>query len=147
MLYKDLNLKKVRDDNDLDFAHFTYKKNQCSCCYGPKDMAKRYWKNGTIPEGNDYTYILFKNAYNGSGRVQRTDVIKPVTHVQWRFPVEKLKSVCISLKEQFDDNFKVLVPCGEHPHHYTIIIVDITRDSDYYEAQIAGGVYKPLELI
>lgn len=28
--YKDLNLRKLREEADIDFAHFTYKKAQCS---------------------------------------------------------------------------------------------------------------------
>lgn len=43
--YGDLDLKKLAEIADLDFAHFTYKKNQCSCCYDPTDMAKKYWRN------------------------------------------------------------------------------------------------------
>lgn len=144
MLYKDLNLAKVRDDNDLDFAHFTFKKNQCSCCYGPKDMAKRYWKNNTIPEGDDYTYILFKNADNGSGCVKSTDTIKAITNVSWDFPIEKLNAVCRSLAEQFDDNFKVLVPCDKS---HTITIIDVTREAEYYASELASGHYKALEMI
>lgn len=33
MQYGDLNLKKIRDDNEFDFAHFTYQRGMCSCCY------------------------------------------------------------------------------------------------------------------
>lgn len=40
MKYKELNLKKIREDNDLDFAHFTYQKGMCSCCYGQKICQK-----------------------------------------------------------------------------------------------------------
>lgn len=60
--YKSLNLKKVRDDNGLDFAHFTYLKNQCSCCYGPADLPARYWAGGKRPEKvtDNTQYILFK---------------------------------------------------------------------------------------
>jgi len=67
--YSDLNLKAIREALNIDFAHFTYKQGQCSCCYGPKDLPKMYWKDRTIPEGDDYSYILFKNANNGSGTV------------------------------------------------------------------------------
>lgn len=93
--YKDLNLKKLREEAGLDFAHFTYNKGQCSCCYGPLDMADRYWAKGRRPQKinithrpdgsvqgwsydrplKDVQYILFKNADNGSGRVTKEDVI------------------------------------------------------------------------
>jgi len=144
MIYKDLNLKKVRDDNGLDFAHFTYQKGQCSCCYGPKDMAKRYWKDNIIPEGDDYTYILFKNADNGSGYVKATDTIKSITFVEWDFPIEKLVPVCRSLAEQFSPEFMVLVPNNKSN---TIIIVDMTKEAKYYASELASGHYKALEII
>lgn len=93
--YKDLNLKKLREEAGLDFAHFTYNKGQCSCCYGPLDMADHYWAKGRRPQKinithrpdgsvqgwsydrplKDVQYILFKNADNGSGRVTKEDVI------------------------------------------------------------------------
>ena len=61
MKYRDLNLKKIREDNDLDFAHFTYQKGMCSCCYGPWDLPKRHWKNGIVREqSEDVQYLLFK---------------------------------------------------------------------------------------
>lgn len=110
MQYKDLNLKKIREDNDLDFAHFTYRSGMCSCCYGPKDLAKRYWRNGIIPESNDYTYILFKNANNGSGSVTRNDVIKDYTCISWRFPMEKMHKVCKDLQEQLGSGYVVYMP-------------------------------------
>ena len=110
MKYKELDLKKIRDDNGLDFAHFTYQKGMCSCCYSPKDLPKRYWRNHTIPEGNDYTYILFKNADNGSGVVKREDEIKEYTCISWDFPIEKLHKICGDLQKQLGDNYVVLVP-------------------------------------
>lgn len=94
MKYKDLDLKKIRENNDLDFAHYTYKNGMCSCCYGPKDLPKRYWKGGAIPEHDDYTYLLFKNAKNGSGIVKRDDEIEDYQCVNWEFPIEKLENVC-----------------------------------------------------
>lgn len=112
MKYKDLNLKKIREGNDLDFAHFTYKNGMCSCCYGPKDLPKRYWRNNTIPEGDDYTYILFKNANNGSGVVKRDDEICGNTYecISWDFPIEKLENVCKDLQAQVGDEYVVLKP-------------------------------------
>lgn len=125
MKYKDLNLKKIRDDNDLDFAHFTYNKGMCSCCYGPKDLPKRYWKGNTIPDGDDYTYLLFKNAYNGSGRVKRDDEIKDYTCIEWDFPMEKLVGVCKDLQAQLGNEYTVLMPTDK----LTCIII-LTEDSE-----------------
>lgn len=110
MMYKDLNLKKIREDNDLDFAHFTYQNGMCSCCYGPKDLPKRYWRKNTIPEGDDYTYILFKNANNGGGIVRRDDEIRDYQCVSWKFPIEKLETVCKDLQTQLGNEYVVLKP-------------------------------------
>lgn len=111
MQYGDLNLKKIRDDNGLDFAHFTYQRGMCSCCYGPRDLPKRYWRGNVIPEDDyDYTYLLFKNADNGSGHVKRTDEIDNYTCIEWGFPMEKLENVCKDLQEQLGDKYVVLMP-------------------------------------
>ena len=112
MMYKDLNLKKIREDNDIDFAHFTYQNGMCSCCYGPKDLPKRYWRNNTIPESDDYTYILFNNANNGSGIVRRNDEICCHSYecIEWDFPIEKLEDVCKDLQAQVGSEYVVLKP-------------------------------------
>lgn len=111
MQYGDLNLKKIRDDNGIDFAHFTYQRGMCSCCYGPKDLPKRYWRGNIIPNDDyDYTYLLFKNADNGSGHVKRTDEIKNHTCIEWYFPMEKLEKICKDLQEQLGDEYVVLMP-------------------------------------
>ena len=134
--YGDLNLRKIREDNDLDFAHFTYKKGQCSCCYGPLDMAKRYWKkkpvyvadqpatktsggwghyelDGKKINTGDIQYILFKNANNGSGTVTKNDEIGKYTCVSWQMPMDKLRKVCEDLKSQLDDDYKVYMPLSD----------------------------------
>lgn len=112
MKYKDLNLKKIREDNDLDFAHFTYQNGMCSCCYGPKDLPKRYWRGGIIPEHDNYTYMLFKNANNGSGIVKRDDEICCHSYecIAWDFPIERLENVCKDLQSQLGDEYVVLKP-------------------------------------
>lgn len=112
MKYKDLDLKKIRKDNDLDFAHFTYKEGMCSCCYGPKDLPKRYWKGGIIPEHENYTYLLFKNADNGSGVVKKDDEICCNLYdcIEWNFPIEKLENVCKDLQAQLGDEYVVFKP-------------------------------------
>lgn len=140
MKYKDLNLKKIREDNDLDFAHFTYQKGMCSCCYGPKDLPKRYWRNNTIPEGDDYTYILFKNANNGSGTVKRDDELKRYQCVSWHFPIDKLENVCKDLQEQVGDDYVVLVPTSDW---YTILIC---KKGEYYiESELQNGHYRTIQ--
>lgn len=110
--YKDLDLKHLREVCDIDFAHFTYKPDQCSCCYGPKDLPKSYWRNKTIPEGNDYSYILFKNAYNGSGAVKREDYLSEqrVIYIEWRLSDEQLEAVCTELEKQVGEEFYVIKP-------------------------------------
>ena len=145
--YGDLNLRKIREDNDLDFAHFTYKRGQCSCCYGPLDMADRYWKkkpikvmdedvteasdgcftykihyeiDGKIIDIDDLQYILFKNAYNGSGTKTKNDEIGKYTCISWQMPMDKLRKVCEDLKSQLDEDYKVYMPLSDMN---TIIIV------------------------
>lgn len=115
MQYGDLNLKKIRDDNGLDFAHFTYQRGMCSCCYGPRDLPKRYWRGNVIPEDDyDYTYLLFKNADNGSGHVKRADEIDNYTCIEWGFPMEKLEKICKDLQEQLGDKYVVLMPTNTY---------------------------------
>ena len=141
MKYKELNLKKIREDNDLDFAHFTYQAGMCSCCYGPKDLPKRYWRNNTIPEGDDYTYLLFKNANNGSGIVRRDDEICCHSYecVSWDFPIEKLENVCKDLQSQLGSEYVVLVPPNKM--HCIIVCEAGTR---YVESHIKDG-YKTIQ--
>jgi hypothetical protein len=113
MKYKELNLKKIREDNDLDFAHFTYKKGMCSCCYGPWDLPKRYWRDGKVQaQSEDVQYILFKNADNGSGVVKRDDELCCHSYecIAWHFPIEKLENVCRDLQKQVGDEYMVFKP-------------------------------------
>lgn len=108
MLYKDLNLKELREKCDIDFAHYTYARGQCSCCYGPTDMAKRYWRNGEIKE-NNFTYILFKNADNGLGHVTENDKIHDIEYIKWALPPDKLVEVCKELQAQMTE-YTIFVP-------------------------------------
>lgn len=126
MQYKDLDLRKIRIENDLDFAHFTYNPNMCSCCYGPKNLSKRYWKDNEIKVGDDYQFILFKLADNGSGYVQKKDYIcssKRMRHkhndtigeyetvyIEWRFPLTKMNKICMDLQKQLGNNYRVIKP-------------------------------------
>lgn len=112
--YGELNLKQLRDECGLDFAHFTYQPHQCSCCCGPKDLPKRYWKDGIIPEEDDYTYLLFKNAHNGSGNVKKSDVIKDKTYIEHRMPNDMMKQVIKVLKVQLGPGYRVIAPKNDH---------------------------------
>ena len=117
--YKDLDLKGLREKCDIDFAHFTYKGTQCSCCYGPKDLPAKYWRNNIVPTHKDYSdisYILFKNAYNGSGAVKREDYLsdKKVIFIEWNLNKEQLDSVCDELEKQVQTEFNVIKPKNEY---------------------------------
>ena len=137
MKYCELNLKKIREDNDLDFAHYTYKRGMCSCCYGPKDLPSLYWRDRVIPKGYDYTYLLFKNADNGSGTVKKTDEIKDYQCIGWRFPIEKLEKICDDLQKQLGDDYIVLVPNDE-----STCITIFHNDSKYLQSELNSGRYR-----
>lgn len=140
MMYKELNLKKIRENNDLDFAHYTYKNGMCSCCYGPKDLPKRYWKGGAIPEHDDYTYLLFKNANNGGRIVKRDDEIEDYQCVSWKFPIEKLENVCKDLQTQLGDGYVMLKPQDDW---HCILICKV--GSYYIEEEIKQGHYTTIQ--
>lgn len=118
--FGDLNLKKVRTMADLDFAHFTYKPGQCSCCYGPTDLPKLYWKDEeTLKKAKetekelktDYTFILFKNANNGSGSVTKKDEIDFTQYIDYKVKDEKqLKIVVDELQRQLGSEYEVIMP-------------------------------------
>ena len=137
--FKDLNLRKLIEDCGIDFAHYTYTANMCSCCYGPTDMSSRYWAGKTMKEREDrkeeakktrdYTYILFKNANNGSGIVNGEDYVCSVYHndkkrfwvpnnatveyIEWNMPDGKLVKVCKALQEQLGDEYEVVKPTSK----------------------------------
>lgn len=108
--YGELDLKSIREKLNIDFAHFTYQPSQCSCCYGPKDLPKRYWKDSKIPEGDDYTYVLFKNANNGSGPVKKGDTFKKYQNIEWKLSNEQLDGFCEMLQEQIGEDYKIIKP-------------------------------------
>ena len=122
--YKDLDLRKIREELDIDFAHFTYKPGMCSCCYGPTDLPKLYWRNkivksdkisysameGGIVDDNHYTYLLFKNADNGSGHVTKEDTIDNGTCIEWGVEIEKIERACELILEQLDSDYCILIP-------------------------------------
>ena len=127
--YRDLNLKSIREATDLDFAHYTYKRGMCSCCCGPQDLPSIYWKNRIIRQDNDYTYILFKNADNGSGHIKNKDEkIKHYTCISYKFKDDNQKQmVCEMLREQLDDDYIVCVPKSSY---YCIVICDKQKFKD-----------------
>lgn len=136
MKYKDLNLKKLREENGLDFAHFTYLPRQCSCCYGPLDLPARYWHRGIKPATmENVQYLLFKNADNGSGSVHRNDDLDDVEHIEWGFPLEKLDKVCEDLQTQLGKEYVVLVP---KDISRCISVVSIDRE-DYIKRELSSG--------
>lgn len=130
--YGQLNLQAIREAADLDFAHWTYRPGQCSCCYGPIDQPAKYWKNGKKPRrkfltpdkrmweyrlnGQPYhnetcRYILFKNANNGRGCVTEDDLIKDNTCISYHLnDMEQLKRICDMLQEQLGDEYVVQCP-------------------------------------
>lgn len=129
--YADLNLIKIRDDCGLDFARHTYSSGQCSCCYGPEDMGKKWWAKGKKPKqivtkcdaarktigyssnrkNNEFTFILFKNADNGSGHIKSLDEpIKNHTFVSYDCSQQQLEMVCRMLQEQLGAMYYVKMP-------------------------------------
>ena len=111
--YKDIHLKIIQNILNIDFARYTYSRGQCSCCYGPTDMPKRYWKDGII-KSKDYSYILFKNAYNGSGIVSKNDWITNNTFIQYdNLTPEQMSGFCQALQSQLDSDYLVLEPIDD----------------------------------
>lgn len=122
MKYKDLNLKHLREVCDIDFAHYTYKRGMCSCCYGPKDLPSIYWRNRKILEDVDYddiSYILFKNADNGRGCVKAEDNMGQTECIEWNLTPEQLDKVIAELEKQVGDEYDVVRPNNK----YTCIIL------------------------
>lgn len=129
-LYNELNLNTIREKCNLDFAHYTYEKGQCSCCYGPKNMSTKYWTNSVIPEHDDYTFILFNNADNGSGVVTAFDEIYDYTCIEHKFnSTEQAHLFCRLLKEQLGGDYVVTY----RDNTYTIVIHDYFKfdEADY----------------
>lgn len=133
--YADLDLKAIRDACGLDFARHTYSKGQCSCCYGPQDMPAKYWAKGRkakkfkvpgghrlVPPEGGYdgpdgkpTYILFKNADNGSGRIcDLGESVENNTNVSYVFRDEaQKKAVCEMLQAQLGEEYILAVPAND----------------------------------
>lgn len=112
--YKHLDLKGLREKCGIDFAHYTFKKGMCSCCYGPSDFPARYWHKGIVRNvaTDNVSYILFKNADNGSGRVTKNDYLSDKRHIYiaWKLSDEQLDAVCAELEAQVGTEFDVIKP-------------------------------------
>lgn len=142
MKYGDLNLGKLRDDCGLDFAHYTYKKNQCSCCYGPRDQARIHWRNQTIIADGEISYILYKNAYNCGGCVSKEDEVNLIDYVSWSMPDTLLPIVCKELSRQYGKEFRVFQP--KNVWHTILIVQDgysmrSYRNRDSYTCYYKNG--------
>lgn len=136
--YKDLNLRFIREQCDLDFAHYTFKRGQCSCCYGPEDLPLLYWKNRVVRHDDDFTYVLFKNADNGSGHVTKNDTIADYTCIRYRFKNDEQKEkFCKMLAEQLDDDYIVAVPKND----YTCVVIR-TVDALHNDKRCHTQAYK-----
>jgi hypothetical protein len=148
LTYGDLDLKSLMKECDIDFAHYTYGKNQCTCCYGPRQMPKRFWRNGKIAENNDFEYILFKNAYNCGGSKKPTDTLacypemytssdKEHIFIAWRINTpEKLKRVKKALEKQVGSEFKVEIPDDDR---YCILLTRKTITKKEYATKIVDA--------
>lgn len=91
----------------------------CSCCYGPEDLPSLYWKDRKIKHDN-YSYILFKNADNGSGAVTKNDWIEDYTCIMWGgMGLDKLKEILDLLQEQLGEAYYIEFPESEY---YTAVI-------------------------
>lgn len=113
MKYRDLNLRHLREVCDIDFAHYTYKRGQCSCCYGPKDLPPMYWRHRKVLVDVDYddiSYILFKNADNGGGIRRANDELDRIEFIEWNLTSEQLDKVIAELKRQVGDEYDVIYP-------------------------------------
>lgn len=130
--YEQLNLQAIMEAENLDFAHWTYKRGQCSCCYGPLDQPAKFWRNGKKPRRHYLTedkrlydyhlggkkfdetkmrYILFKNANNGCGPKTKDDLIQDYACISYKLEdMEQVKRICTMLQEQLDEDYVVQVP-------------------------------------
>lgn len=128
--YGQLDLKKIMDAENLDFARWTYGRGQCSCCYGPLDMPAKYWKGKKKPierkigkqmtkyflgdepfDQEKMRYILFKNAFNGSGIVTADETIAGNVCIEYQLDdMEQVRRICSMLRDQLDEDYVVVEP-------------------------------------
>lgn len=114
MYYRDLDLAKLRNECGLDFAHYTYKKGMCPHRCGPKDLPKKYWKDGIIPHDSNFTFILFNNSDEENGTVCSDDVIGDNVHIMYRFDSDdQMKKVCKHLSAMLGYEYQVIESDGD----------------------------------
>ncbi len=112
MRYGELNLRRLREVCDLDFAHFTYLRGMCSCCYGPQDFPTRYWRDGKIVDNP--TYILFKNADNGKGVVTKNTEIDGTVYIMYKVNSEaQMRCILRELSVQLGTDYLIVAPESE----------------------------------
>lgn len=121
MLYRDLNLQELMEVAGLDFAHYTYENGDCSCCFGPRDMSEEYWVSDERYEEamenpkDPISYILFRNASNGSGEVSYADPIEDGVYIGYEFKSDEQKELVMKeLQRQLGDEYKVIPPIQEN---------------------------------
>ena len=131
--YKDLRIDDLRKETDIDFAHYTYRKGQCSCCYGPRDQASIHWKDRKIRDDEDVQYIIFNNSDNGSGAVKANDTVSDIEFIEWGLTDENLEKVCSALSKHFGEDFIVVKPIS---NMRTIIVL-----YKYAEPKIENDFY------
>ena len=71
--------------------------------------------NGIIKD-DDYTYILFKNANNGSGSVKRDDYLSDQSQIciSWHLNDKQLNAVVRELRKQVGTEFIVSKPDNDY---------------------------------
>lgn len=165
MTYGELNLKKLRERCGLDFAHYTYIKGMCSCCYGPADLPAKYWRDNKVipdtdPRYNDIHYILFKNANNGSGEVRSNDTIcypskqqkkwgcvfgyYPVC-IEWSLTPTQLEQVLKELRRQLDEDYHVIRPKDDM--ECIQIKLSPSMKPEDWEREVRLDPYRPVEYV
>lgn len=126
-------------------------------------MAARYWRGGKKPvevtdsespsgsrvfhyelDGKrvgrkDISYILFKNACNGRGRIKNKEQpIDDYTCISYRFSSEEQKyKVCQMLLDQLDEDYALAIPEDD----MTCIVI-ILVDGDYFKQKETCFTYK-----
>lgn len=123
--YADLKLKEIAKKAGLDFAHWSCR-GSCSCCVEPMDFPQKYFTKpkATLDEDN-LQFILFKNAYNGSGDVNKDHIICYQSFESGKKASNRLYSVFVGwdiedrqnlelvvelLQEQLGNKYKVIKP-------------------------------------
>ena len=79
-------------------------------------MEEKRSRRNKAEKTRDFSFILFKNAYNGSGSVRKKDVIGrhkyeySSVYILWSLSEEQMDLVCSLLQEQLGPGYKVVRP-------------------------------------